>query len=208
VPKARYERFQNVDDKAPSQLSSFPTALPDRRSPGERRHPPGSRGNPVFPDVDPLFPEQASGAVHGLGEGRAYGGTRAGAGFAGIARRRACRAASLPSPTQRRVRKPDSRGRSPTPAGAAVVSGPLRPSAATLDLLRAPGLEFLLKPVLPEEFKAVSHRLVAAARDTRCGDCSRTDASKRCRAVVVQPIPKKSAPRGALGGQTEFGMTG
>jgi len=38
-------------------------------------------------------------------------------------------------------------------------------SAVTLDLLRASGLEFLLKPVLPEELKAVSNRLVAAGRD-------------------------------------------
>ena len=38
-------------------------------------------------------------------------------------------------------------------------------STATLDVLRASGLEFLLKPVLPEELKAVSSRLVAAGRD-------------------------------------------
>lgn len=38
-------------------------------------------------------------------------------------------------------------------------------STATLDVLRASGLEFLLKPVLPEELKAVSSRLVAAGRE-------------------------------------------
>ncbi|HEX9277147.1 MAG TPA: ATP-binding protein [Casimicrobiaceae bacterium] len=38
-------------------------------------------------------------------------------------------------------------------------------STATLDVLRASGLEFLLKPVLPEELKAVASRLVAAGRD-------------------------------------------
>ena len=38
-------------------------------------------------------------------------------------------------------------------------------STATLEMLRASGLEFLLKPVLPEELKAVSSRLVAAGRD-------------------------------------------
>ena len=37
-------------------------------------------------------------------------------------------------------------------------------STATLDVLRASGLEFLLKPVLPEELKTVSSRLVAAGR--------------------------------------------
>jgi hypothetical protein len=37
-------------------------------------------------------------------------------------------------------------------------------STATLDVLRASGLEFLLKPVLPEELRAVSSRLVAAGR--------------------------------------------
>ena len=37
-------------------------------------------------------------------------------------------------------------------------------STATLDVLRASGLEFLLKPVLPEELKMVSSRLVAAER--------------------------------------------
>src|SRR5207237_8858456 len=37
-------------------------------------------------------------------------------------------------------------------------------STATLDVLRASGLEFLLKPVLPEELKMVSSRLVAAGR--------------------------------------------
>jgi signal transduction histidine kinase len=45
-------------------------------------------------------------------------------------------------------------------------------STATLDVLRASGLEFLLKPVLPEELKAVSSRLVAAGRDA--AHCLRT----------------------------------
>jgi signal transduction histidine kinase/FixJ family two-component response regulator len=38
-------------------------------------------------------------------------------------------------------------------------------STATLDVLRASGVEFLLKPVLPEELRAVSSRLIAAGRD-------------------------------------------
>jgi len=37
-------------------------------------------------------------------------------------------------------------------------------STATLEVLRASGLEFLLKPVLPEELRAVSSRLIAAGR--------------------------------------------
>jgi CheY-like chemotaxis protein/two-component sensor histidine kinase len=44
-------------------------------------------------------------------------------------------------------------------------------STATLSALRSSGLEFLLKPVLPEELKRVSARLLAVAREA-AADCA------------------------------------
>ena len=44
-------------------------------------------------------------------------------------------------------------------------------STATLSALRSSGLEFLLKPVLPEELKRVSARLLAVARKAPA-DCA------------------------------------